>query len=182
MIDKKAFQTGIARMAAASGQEIPKERATVYWEVLSEALSTEEWDRAVDGALRGGDWFPKIHELLEYAKPKTLNSLKVPGRYSCAMCGNNFSFPASRERGYCGPCWRKIGGEAEDDRDERDVSGGGHRRIEGPSSFGELLDGVSKEIGGLPDVVPTDVALADSAGTNPVSATEEEILAEVDDE
>lgn len=150
MLSRDVFDRAVATMVEVFGETVTPERTRIYWHTLKDEITDAEMLAATEKILKSSKFFPRIAEILEAKQAGAPKSLMIPGRYSCAMCGVSFSFPASRERGYCGPCWRSIGGEVEDARDEqthevtyRDL---GQRRI-GATSVGDILGELGIERG-----------------------------------
>lgn len=139
-MNRNTFDKGMALLAATFSTEPSPERVRIYWRLFKDEMSNAEWDAAVMAWVRDGRFFPVPANLLPEREEKA-SSLALPDRWSCAHCAVTLNFPVSRERGYCGPCWRKIGGDAEDNRNEQDLVGYGEqrRRLNGPESVGDIL-------------------------------------------
>ena len=119
MLSRKTFNEVMAVMGEVFGQESSPEKLRIYWAVLKADLDDDGLRRASETLLRTAKFFPKPAEILEAWRGP---SLMRAGLNRCAACGVFLSSPVSFQRGYCGPCWRKIGGDVEDSRDERYAS------------------------------------------------------------
>jgi hypothetical protein len=66
MIEKQAFQTGMARLGEVFSVPMTEEKLDVFASVLSPKLSTEQWNRAVTRAIEAETFFPPPAVLLRF--------------------------------------------------------------------------------------------------------------------
>lgn len=93
-IDKDAFLAGIAVLAGAFGREIDAPVQRAYFAVLNSALSTEEYERAVQLALTSETFWPSPAVLLSKVKAddatRGLLAFEHVGRVTSAHGGYRF--------------------------------------------------------------------------------------------
>ena len=70
MIDKAKLIAGMALLAGAFGREVDGAVIGMYFDTLSPALSTEEFEHAVEIAVAKETYWPSPAVLLEYGKPR----------------------------------------------------------------------------------------------------------------
>jgi hypothetical protein len=69
MIDRGAFASGISVLASIYGRELDGAALAAYFSILSDSLTTEEFERAVGEVLRREQFFPSPAVLLRAARP-----------------------------------------------------------------------------------------------------------------
>ncbi len=109
MGDMERLGKAVALLARAFNREVDDLLLESY-RIGLDGIPVEQVEQAVTAALQTAKFMPSPAELAGRV------SLRRPGLFKCGGCGVDFSFPESSRRGYCGPCWKSIGGEEEDAR------------------------------------------------------------------
>jgi hypothetical protein len=90
-MQKAKFKRGMLALTGAYQREVDEVTTQLYWRVLGEILTDEEWDKAVEACVSNETYWPTPSVLLDYSKPnrkaivKAENGIKAQDTYDAIV-------------------------------------------------------------------------------------------------